>query len=207
MKREGGNGEPIYYGDATQEQVLRHLGITDARVLVIAISDPVATRQIVELARRLNEDIYIIARTRYIQEVETLHMLGADEVVPEEYETSIKIFARVLERYQLSRDTIERFVEDVRAGDYSLFRSLSEEAYCDANLKLMGKVIFTIRVPGGSKAAGRNLDELGIENVLAINRGDETLRSTGGLRLQEGDVLILIDTPEKMGEIERMLMN
>lgn len=98
-------------------------------------------------------------------------------------------------------------MEDVRAGDYSLFRSLSEEAYCDANLKLMGKVIFTIRVPGGSKAAGRNLDELGIENVLAINRGDETLRSTGGLRLQEGDVLILIDTPEKMGEIERMLMN
>jgi CPA2 family monovalent cation:H+ antiporter-2 len=207
VKREGGNGEPIYYGDATQEQVLRHLGITDARVLVIAISDPVATRQIVELARRLNQDIYIIARTRYIQEVETLHMLGADEVVPEEYETSIKIFAKVLERYQLSRDTIERFVEDVRAGDYSLFRSLSEEAYCDANLKLMGKVIFTIRVPEGSKAAGRNLDELGIENVLAINRGDETLRSTGGLRLQEGDVLILIDTPEKMGEIERMLMN
>ncbi|NPU86836.1 monovalent cation:proton antiporter family protein [Methanothrix sp.] len=207
VKREGGNGEPIYYGDATQEQVLRHLGITDARVLVIAISDPVATRQIVELARRLNEDIYIIARTRYIQEVETLHMLGADEAVPEEYETSIKIFAKVLERYQLSRDTIERFVEDVRAGDYSLFRSLSEEAYCDANLKLMGKVIFTIRVPEGSKAAGRNLDELGIENVLAINRGDETLRSTGGLRLQEGDVLILIDTPEKMGEIERMLMN
>lgn len=207
VKSEGGNGEPIYYGDATQESVLRHLGITDARVIVIAISDPMATRQIVEVARRLNEDIYIIARTRYVQEVEALHRLGADEVVPEEYETSVKIFEKVLERYRLSRDDIERFVEDVRAGDYSLFRSICEEAYCDANLKLMGRVIYTIRVPESSKASGRILDELGIEGVLAINRGDETLRPVSGLRLQEGDVLIVIGQPEKMREVERMLMN
>ncbi|MGB9902953.1 cation:proton antiporter [Methanothrix sp.] len=205
VRGEGKNGEPIYYGDATQESVLRHLGITDARVMVIAISDPVATRQIVEMARRLNEDVFIIARTRYVQEVEALHRLGADEVVPEEYETSVKIFAKVLERYQLTRDDIERIVEDMRAGDYSLFRSVCEEAYCDANLKLMGKVIYTIRVPEGSNAAGRALDELGIEGVLAINRGDETLRPIGGLRLQEGDVLIIIGPPEKMREVERML--
>jgi len=205
VRSESGNGEPIYYGDATQESVLLHLGIADARVMVVAISDPVATRQIVEMARRLNKDIFIIARTRYVQEVEALHMLGADVVVPEEYETSVKIFAKVLERYQLSRDDIERFVEDMRAGDYTLFRSVCEEAYCDANLKLMGKVIYTIRVPEGSTAAGRTLDELGIEGVLAINRGDETLKPIGGLRLQEGDVLIVIGPSDKMREVERML--
>lgn len=205
VRSEGGNGEPIYYGDATQESVLRHLGIRDARVIVIAISDPLATRQIVEMARRLNEEIFIIARTRYVQEVEALHSLGADEVVPEEYETSVKIFAKVLERYQLSRDDIERIVEDVRAGDYSLFRSVCGETYCDANLKPMGKVIYTIRVPEGSKAAGRPLDELGIEGILAINRGDEMLRPIGGLRLQEGDILIVIGPPEKMREVESML--
>ncbi|MCX8207291.1 MAG: cation:proton antiporter [Methanothrix sp.] len=205
VRGEDVNGEPIYYGDATQESVLRHLGIRDARVIVIAISDPMATRQIVEMARRLNENIFIIARTRYVQEVEALHRLGADEVVPEEYETSVKIFAKVLERYQLPRNDIERFVEDVRAGDYSLFRSVCEEAYCDANLKPMGKVIYTIRVPEGSKAAGRALDELGIEGILAINRGDETLRPTGGLRLQEGDILIVIGPPEKMREVKRAL--
>jgi CPA2 family monovalent cation:H+ antiporter-2 len=79
-------GEPIYYGDATQEEVLMHLDILDARVAVVAISDPAATRRIVELARRLNPDVYIIVRTRFLHEVESLYQLGANEVIPEEYE-------------------------------------------------------------------------------------------------------------------------
>lgn len=206
VRREGGNGEPIYYGDATQESVLRHLGITAARVIVIAISDPLATRLIVEMARRLNENLFIIARTRYVQEVETLHRLGANEVVPEEYETSVKVFAKVLERYQLSKDVINKFIEDMRSDDYRLFRSFAEDAYCDANLKLMGKVIYTIRIPAGSNALGKTPNELGIEGVVAISRGGELLRSTNELKLEEGDILIAIDTPERIRSIERILL-
>ncbi len=207
VRREGGNGEPIYYGDATQESVLRHLGITAARVIVIAISDPLATRLIVEMARRLNENLFIIARTRYVQEVETLHRLGANEVVPEEYETSVKVFAKVLERYQLSKDVINKFIEDMRSDDYRLFRSFAEDAYCDANLKLMGKVIYTIRIPEGSNALGKTPNELGIEGVVAISRGGELLRSTNELKLEEGDILIAIDTPERIRSIERILLS
>ena len=103
-KIEAKNGEPISYGDATQENVLQDNGIDNAKVMVIAISDRAATRRITDLARRLNPDIYIIARTRYIQEMEVLQSLGANEVIPEEYETSVEIFSRVLEKYDVPRD-------------------------------------------------------------------------------------------------------
>jgi CPA2 family monovalent cation:H+ antiporter-2 len=95
VKAEGMKGDPIYYGDAAQEAILRHVGVKDARVMAIAISDPASTRRITELARRLNPNLFIIARTRYIQEMKPLHELGANEVVPEEYETSVEIFSRV----------------------------------------------------------------------------------------------------------------
>jgi voltage-gated potassium channel Kch len=50
-----------------------------------------------QVARSLNPTIHIIARTRYVTEIPELSRLGADVVIPEEFETSIEIFARVLD--------------------------------------------------------------------------------------------------------------
>ena len=88
VRKERTKGKPIFYGDATQETVLHYAGVTDARVVVVAISDAAATRRITETVRRLNSKVQLIARTRFVQEVKPLHELGADEVVPEEFETS-----------------------------------------------------------------------------------------------------------------------
>src|SRR5204863_387196 len=81
--------------DATREEILRALGAERARMLVVAISDPAATRRMVRVARSLNPRIHIIARTRYVTEVPELSRLAADVVIPEELGTSIEIFARV----------------------------------------------------------------------------------------------------------------
>jgi voltage-gated potassium channel Kch len=108
VRVERGNGAPIAYGDAAHEAVLRHAYIEAARVVVVAISDAAATRRVVELARRLHPGVYLIARTRYSQEVGPLSALGANEAIPEEFETSIEIFARVLRRYLVPREDIER---------------------------------------------------------------------------------------------------
>ena len=69
--------------------------LSGALSIVIAISDASATRRIVEMARRLNPSVYIIARTRYTKEVNPLYSLGANDVIPEEFETSIEIISRV----------------------------------------------------------------------------------------------------------------
>ncbi|MCE5273499.1 MAG: cation:proton antiporter, partial [Deltaproteobacteria bacterium] len=76
VRAERLKGEPITYGDATQEAILEHADIADAHVLVIMIPDASATRRITELARRLSPAVHIIARTRFVREVAPLYALG-----------------------------------------------------------------------------------------------------------------------------------
>src|SRR6266566_3524988 len=118
VRQARARGEPAFYGDATREEILRALGAERARMLVVAISDPAATRRMVRVARALNPRMHIIARTRYVVEIPELARLGADDVIPEEFETSIEIFARVLAHYNVPRDEIERLVTDVRSSHY-----------------------------------------------------------------------------------------
>ncbi len=204
---EGKKGEPICYGDAATEAVLQHVGVEDARVMVIAISDPASTRRITELARRLNPDLFIIARTRYLQEMKPLSDLGANEVVPEEYETSVEIFSRVLERYQISREEIENFVAEVRSDGYEMFRSLSKEPYCDASVNLISDDISTLKVCEGSSVAGRQISEIGLSGydivLLAVHRDTQTIANPDkNFRLQVDDVVILMGPKDKISEIE-----
>ena len=103
MKKKG---EPIFYGDGTSPEILHKLGIDAARLLVVVISDPASTRRIVQIAGRRTPDSISSCRTRYHTEVDDLIELGANEVIPEEFETSIEIFARVLHHFQVPRNLI-----------------------------------------------------------------------------------------------------
>ncbi|HWQ20002.1 MAG TPA: cation:proton antiporter [Methanotrichaceae archaeon] len=209
VRAEGQAGENIIYGDAAQDSVLEHAGIGRARVVVIAISDPASTRRIAEGARRLGSGAYIIARTRYLQEMKPLHDAGADEVIPEEYETSVEIFARVLERYDVPRDEIERYVDEIRSDGYEMFRTLSRQPYCTANIHLASEDVITLMVEEGAPISGRTVGDLELERqgmaVLAIHRGSGSLARPGNdAVLQKDDVVVMLGTPEKLARIEKM---
>lgn len=86
-------------GDASQVEVLEAAGMDRARGLVATLADAAATRGLVKAARKLSPRAQIIARTRFLREVEPLQKLGADQVVPEEFETSLELTARILALY------------------------------------------------------------------------------------------------------------
>jgi K+:H+ antiporter len=119
MKKQG---EPIFFGDGTSPEILRKLRIHEAKALVIAISDPTATRRIIQVARKENPVLHIIVRTRYLAEVEDLIRIGANEVIPEEFETSIEIFSRVLHHYLVPANVVWERVENIRKDSYNLLR-------------------------------------------------------------------------------------
>ncbi|MDE0556454.1 MAG: NAD-binding protein, partial [Candidatus Poribacteria bacterium] len=124
VRTEQANGEPIFYGDAIHDAVLHHANIKAARVVVVVIADDAASRRIVATAHALNPTAHIIARTRHLAEVEPLYRVGANEVIPEEFETSLEIFTRVLMEYLIPNDQIEQFVAEVRADGYKMLRTL-----------------------------------------------------------------------------------
>lgn len=185
-------GEPICYGDASQATVLNQLNVTEARVMVVAISDPVGSRKIVDTARKMNPTLYIIVRTRYIYEMEELHNLGADEVIPEEFETSVEIFSRVMNQYNLSEDKIHEFVDELRSDGYEMFRTLSnwEINTCSVNDALTDLQVSSFTIEEDIKLGDLCLKD---QNMIpiAVARRDETIKDfDDNFQLNPDDVLI-----------------
>lgn len=201
-------GKAIYYGDATQATILLHTNIKEARIVVVAINDPTATRRITEIIRRLNPKIHLIVRTRYLQEMQPLYELGATEVIPEEFETSIEIFARVLTKYFVPRDEIEKLVNEIRADGYTTFRSLSKmsASLSDLKIHLQHVDINTFRISKPSSLIGKTLAQIELRSrcgvsVVAIRRGSEILSNPGADTLvQDDDLLFILGSSEKMSE-------
>jgi CPA2 family monovalent cation:H+ antiporter-2 len=201
------NGEPIYYGDAVSEMVLRSLGIARAQCVVLAISDPVATRMAVSAARRINTATYIIARTRYISEIEQLYDAGADTVIAEEFETSLEIIRRVLGRFGYRPATIDRQVLSLRQRRYEMFRGGPIE-----KLPIPADTHFEpFEVEVRTRAHGKSLAELGIrENsgatiVAARRSADVVANPPSNHVLHEGDHVYLIGTEEEIRRAMRLL--
>jgi len=213
VREEHAKGEPIYYGDATQEAILKLVGITNARVIVIAISDPSATRRITSIARKSDPKIYIITRTRYVQEMRPLYDTGADEVIPEEYETSIEIFTRVLMKYLIPDDEIHKFIAEVRSDGYEMFRSLSKSRYSisDLTLHLSELEVCTLKVGDGSSLIDKTISEIGFRRnygvtILAIHRGSDWFTNPGaGEKISADDVIIILGKPDKILEVSSLV--
>ncbi len=198
-------GEPIFFGDCTRQAVLEHLGVHQARLMVIAISDPASSRRAVELARRLNPTLHIIVRTRYFAEVEYLRLLGANAIIPEEFETSVEIFARVLHEYEVPRNLIMDLIDRVRSDHYEVLRDVKPAlAKVELPFDILEKIeVETCLIRDGAPVIGRTLAELKLRSVtgatvMAVRRGTNLILNPGAdFSLQASDIVILIgDRPQ-----------
>jgi CPA2 family monovalent cation:H+ antiporter-2 len=128
-----------------------------------------------------NPRIHIIARTRYVVEMPELTRLGADVVIPEEFETSIEIFARVLAHYGVPHGDIERLVDEIRGSHYAMLRSDSAgRLSLDAVAGVPQMAIERMRLSPDSRLAGKRLAATGLRSqtgalVLSVVRGDEEI--------------------------------
>jgi CPA2 family monovalent cation:H+ antiporter-2 len=204
--KEKKRGEPIFYGDATREEVLKSAGLAKGRILVIVIADPAATRRIVGTARKMNPKITIIARTRFVSEMEGLIRAGADEVIPEEFETSVEIFSRVLTKYLIPRNEIDRIISEVRRGGYQMLRTgeMPTDAFADLKQQLPDIEIGTFRVHPKASAREKSLKELQLRNrygvtLLAVRRDGRTFANPESeTRILAGDILVFMGRPDEI---------
>ncbi|PWR75730.1 cation:proton antiporter [Methanospirillum stamsii] len=204
VREERKLGRPIMFGDAAQSEVLKKAGIAKARVVVIVVNDPFSTQQIVQTVRMMSPGIHIIVRTRYMGEVATLMELGADEVIPEEFETAVEIFTRILYTYLIPTNEIEHLVREIRSGGYEMFRSINTPIYSFDNLKVLVPdiEIRTIRISDDSPYSGIPLKKTMIRSnyqvsIVAIRRGHQMIVSPGGDEIIcTGDLVMVLGRPE-----------
>ena len=206
-------GEPISFGDGTRPEILQQVGIEKARVLVIAISDPAATARLVSQARRLRTDLYIIVRTRYVAEIDHLYRLGANQVIPEEFETSVEIFARVLQEYHIPRNVISLQVDLIRKEHYGTLRGIRLQGkQLDALSQfLVGTTSDIFSIVEGSPAIGKSLEEINLPSktgvsVIAVVRDGKSYSIVGNdFKLAVGDMLALLGGHKALDDAAQIL--
>lgn len=206
-------GFPMLFGDATRKEVLQRAGAEHARMMAVAISDPKATQTTVAVMRGINPSCIMLVRTRYVAEVDALVQLGANIVIPEEFETSIEIFARVLEQYNIPENLIEQQITVIRSESYGMLRglSLSHERLSKLSELFLKSTVQQIVIAPDSPAVNRSLGELDLRKqtgatVIAIIRGDSVITNPGGeIVLQPNDILVLWGAHQELVEAEKML--
>jgi CPA2 family monovalent cation:H+ antiporter-2 len=203
-------GEPVIYGDATRHSILHRIGIAKARLVVVAISDPIGTSQVVTLARALAPDIPIYARTRYVLEVDELERAGATNVIAEEFESTITLTGVTLRHFGVPEESIARFATELRDEGYEFMRA--PEMILDPWLTDLLDELAThwVDVPS-SFEGGRSLSELDVRahtgaNVVAIERAGSTTPSPDpSFEVQCGDRLLTLGSPEAIERLRELL--
>ena len=199
-------GLPVRFGDACRRAVLEEMGAAHARAVVVSVGDPLATRRIVSAIRRLNSNARILVRARRVDEIETLERLGANDVIPSEFEASIELFVRLLSVYGVPRHIVRLQESLIRADRYRPLRGAgsSPEMFDEAKWLIGGGVLESAEVIQGSPACGRTLGELNLRRatgavVLTIVRKEKPLPAPDGTtRLEAKDLLVLYGPHESI---------
>ena len=113
---------PYLYGNCASPFVLEKAEIDHARSMLIAISDPIATRLAVQRAIAISPDIDIVARAEKDADIDTLYQLGAKEVVHPTFEASLELTTHLLLCLGESTKAIQSEIIEVRRSRYANFR-------------------------------------------------------------------------------------
>ena len=203
LSPEGANeaeseGLPVVRGDSTKPFLLHHVGVDNAKMMVIADDNPAMAHRITAVARNLNPTMRIVVRTRYTEEVGPLAAAGADAVIAEELESVVQLFGEVLRDYQISSREIEAYEELARRNGYAAlfddeidpntFRCETGEDCFDSR---------TVKVREGAAVAGKSIaslmlmEDFGLSLKSVRRNGDEFAHPNGDFVLEPGDELIL----------------
>lgn len=212
VREQKEKGVPIIFGDATQDHILEAVHISSARAAVIAISNHHATSTILKNIRSHSESLYLVVRTRYVKETSELLAMGADAVIPEEFETSIQIFSHVLQNFLVPEDEIEQLVEEVRADNYQIFKGDLKlpKSYRPRNIADFN--ITCVKMHSDSNDfLGKPIQDLNLKekygvNILVIKRQEEILDHIPPEEvLRQGDELYILGNQRNIEKFHKII--
>ncbi|MDP2363062.1 MAG: NAD-binding protein, partial [Ignavibacteria bacterium] len=195
-------GERIIYGDISKVEVLKAARIEKANIIVYAISDPAVTKMSLKLVKKLNPHIYALVRTRYVNEIDELKKLGADHVIPEEFETALQIFRKVLERYHIPLNVIMKQTTILREESYSLLRKegMDISSFIHLDEILAQGLTETYYVNDDNVHINKNLSEINLRaktdaTIIAIVRDGKTISNPSAKEIiKSADTLVIYGT-------------
>jgi len=201
------------WGDASNVEILHRAGVDTARVLVIAISDRFLTKSCLSTAKKLNPNLHVIVRTKYVSDIESLLAMGADDVIPEEFETSIQIFSRVLKMFHIPNSIVLAQGNIIRSKAYGVFREVryTQEAFDQISQILAQGTIETYFIPSGSPIIGQTIRDVNLRaqsgaTIINIIRNNQTITNPPAeFVFEAADQLILFGSHSAIDQALKLL--
>jgi K+:H+ antiporter len=206
-------GDPVLFGDSSDEQMLVKAGVETASAVVISFADPTTSLAILHSVRRLTPQLPVLVRTQDDARLKELKSAGATDVVPETFEASLMLVSHVLMLLHVPVARVLRMLGEIRANRYAVLRNVVQ--YDDPQLPETSEgrheEIKSIVVPPGAWAVGRSLGELrsrGVEVTFTGVRRHGILgrEPAADTILRDGDIVVVHGPPEELERAEAMLL-
>jgi CPA2 family monovalent cation:H+ antiporter-2 len=206
-------GESVVYGDAGRRVVLEAAGVDRAKALVISYDDSHSVMKILHLLRELYPNVPVIVRTVDDTNLEKFREAGAAEVVPEVLEGSLMLASHALMLLGVPMSRVVKRIRHFREERYKLFRGYFH-GVSDYDLEASEKDqvrLHSVTISSAAFALEDTLDVLGLSNmgveVKSIRRSDSPeIEPKLGVRLQEGDILVLLGNTNALAAAEQYLL-
>jgi len=206
-------GDPVLFGDSSDEEMLIQAGIERASAVVISFSAPAVALGIVRSARRLRAGVPILVRTADDGRMQELKDAGATEVVPETFEASLTLVSQVLMLLDVAPARVLRAIGEIRDNRYAVLRNIHRREYARPadDSQAFREEIKSIVIPPGAWAVGRTVDELrlrGAEVAFTGIRRQGILgrEPAGDTCLREGDIVVIYGQPEALEHAEGVML-
>jgi CPA2 family monovalent cation:H+ antiporter-2 len=207
VKKLQERGVTVIYGDAVNEPILKLAQIDKAEVIVVSIGDVIVAITVIEKVRRLNKHAYVIVRTKHVADVETLYKYGANQVIPEEFETSIELFERVLIKLLIPQSEVNKAIAKIRNDNYGIFR----DKYVKKPFNLLKEIpdmeTTAYKVQDKSTIVGKSRSEIKFREhygitIVAIKRGDKIIDHPGAsTQFFAGDIVYVLGKTENIAHV------
>ncbi|MFQ3196312.1 MAG: CPA2 family monovalent cation:H+ antiporter-2 [Paraglaciecola sp.] len=206
-------GEPVYFGDVKQKDILHAVGIDRAKLVLLTFDEHAKAMSVIQLVSSLYPDLPIVVRTRKDYGMDELYMAGASQVVPEILEGSLMLVSQVLHLSGVPMSRILKRVRKERKGQYGNMHGFfpgetTELSYATQDkLEFMHAVILT----NDAYAVGKSLEQLDIPRMRIKIKGlrrDNIELSSPELTtvLMAGDVLVITGKPRRVERAENVLL-
>ena len=206
VKKRQLKGETVIYGDAVNEPVLRKAHVDTAEIVVVSIGDLITAMTVISKVRLINKHAFIIVRAKHIYDIEELYNLGANQVIPEEFETAIELFERILKKLLIPRGEIEKAIARIRDDNYGIFREKEDFVKYSLSDEIPDIEIIAIKVENYPVFNGRTLVDIQLRNkygltLVAVKRNDKIIENPDvKLIFKDTDILYILGKPQQIAD-------
>ena len=204
VRRKLEKGETILYGDAINTPILHKAHVDSAKIILVSVGDKIVSMAIVDRVRQLNKHAFILVRTKHVEDVEELYKIGASEVIPEEFETAIGLFERILTKLLLPQKEIEKAIARIRDDRYGIFYDKKDAENYNILKEMPNIVIVALQINEGSILNGRTLLESKLRNkygvtLIALKREEKLIEHpTSKTIFSIGDIAYIMGKSEQI---------